>query len=134
MGRIVQTNSKTKVNNYRIEKYKTDKYGDICCVEIGCWLSNPSESNLTNIGAILRHLNGLCGRKTLELKEYDLDGLIFWVDIPNGIIKRGSGYSVIGVQFKMEGISQHLDELVYDVLVENIIDIIEDSTLIVLDR
>lgn len=132
MIKLKQTSKKERIDNYRIEKYKTDKYGNSACVQIECYLSNDN-SNLNTYGGIVRHLNGLCGSKRLELDEYGLD-LMFWIEIPESIIDKKWGYCVIGCKFNMEGISHHLDELVYDVLTDAIIDIYDDCKLDVVNK
>lgn len=132
MVKLRQTSSKSRVNNYRVEKYKIDKYGDQISVQVGCYISN-TEGNLKSLGAIVRNLNGLCGRKTLELKEYDLKPM-FIVEVPDCIVTKGWGYSTITSSINLNNVGHHLDELAFDVLSDAIIDVYENSNVVVMDK
>ena len=103
---------------------------------VGSYFNNNVDvSGLTSLGSVMRHLNGKLGRlKMLLKKEYELDIQLVWCDVSDNIMTSNYSFGVVGIQFNMEGISHHLDELVYDVLSDNLIELIEDCKLDVVDK
>jgi hypothetical protein len=99
--KLIGTSMKRKEGNYRIERFKVDKYGEIASVEIGCYLDKGGYESKS---AILRALNSTWNRLTSDLKKDTGMGLIFSIDIPENI-SNSFGYFTFCCQFNLDGIT-----------------------------
>ncbi len=122
---------KKKIGNYRIEKFKIDKRSNIGSVEIGCYLD---VSHFKSFTAAVRRLNRLGGVLGGELGKNGLEGLIQYNELPVQCWKEGSGYAVVGLQFKLDGLSKKMDDSIWGTVSDGLINVIESSSGIVLDR
>ena len=123
---------KSRQGNFRIEKIKVDKDSNVASVELGAWIdSRPYES----IGASLRHFNTIWYGQRRFLIGLGLESIFFIPSIPGNSNVKGSGFITIVVQFtNPNGLNRFLDEGVYDIVADCIIELVEDSKLIVLDK
>jgi hypothetical protein len=130
---MVSTSKKKKVDNYRIERYKVDKYGDIGSIQLGCYLNG---SNYNDIGGPLRALRGSWNRNISKLGLDEDMGILFIPELKETIVlnHHQRGYCTFTIQFRLEGLTHHLDELIFEVLEDCLIDTIADTKLIILEK
>lgn len=126
---------KYKNGNYTVEKYTMDRKSNIASVEIGCWCN--INSDVKSIGAVLRHLNTLGGVEISFLRKWGLKSLIFIPSVSDNLVDdtvKRSWCSFL-LQFEMEDkLSGKLDEGIFDLVEECLMDVIENSDLTVVGR
>lgn len=116
--------------NYRVEYFKVDKYSNIGSVEVGCYID---ASYFTTIGNALRHFNR---NWYLSTVGFDMDNTmkLIWVPSLNESIIKKDSFCNFTVQFKLDGLSIYLDEVIYEVIEDFIINTIELSNVIVSNK
>jgi hypothetical protein len=120
-----------RIGLYRIHNYKVDKKGNIASVEVGCYIDSREYNS---VGAALRNLNSIYNRKCQSLRDNGLQRLIFVPNMTASTNEYGIGFCNFLLQFEYNRLNVKMDEPIYGEVARHLIDIIEDSKLIVVDK
>lgn len=131
MQKLIGISRKTNIGNYRVERFKSDKYGNIGGIEIGCYVD---ASHLTNLGDAIRQLNRLGGLIKLQLEDVGCTQVIQYNDLPNKCYTSGSGFANIGIQFKLKELNNKLNENIWNDITKMLIGMLEESKIIILEK
>ena len=130
MNKMRGRNVKSRVGNYRVTNQMMDYKGNVGIAELECYIDC---SNVDDMGAVYRHIN----RKWLQCVagEDELRGmdLMFTFEADNSILL-GSGFCNLCVRFELDGLSNKLDDSIWEVLVKCLIGTLENSKFTVLDK
>lgn len=121
---------KRKVGNYRIERYKAYKNSDVCAIEVGCYMTSTEKT----IGHAIRNLNSCWNGVISKFDKSKCNRLIWVPELKDSLITTPSAYCSFTVQFTVEGISKNLNEGIYGEIEDMIIQTIESSKVIVVDK
>ena len=122
---------KNRIDNFRIERYKAFRNSNICSVEVSCYCDT---SNFKSLGLCLTRLECVGNIERSKLKDNGLDSVFVFNDIPITTYTNGNGFCLFGCQFKLDGVTSKLDEVVYEVVEDSLINIINDSGIVILNK
>ena len=122
---------KHRINNYRVEKFKVNKLTNVCAVEVSCYCNT---SHFKSFSTALRRLNSNSNRNIVKLKDKGLEQLIQYNEISEVTFVNGMGFSTFGCQFTLPLSNKKMTEPVWVDVIDNLIEIIESSNYIVIDK
>lgn len=124
----VGISKKYTIDGYRFERYKPFKFSNIGCIQISCWVIGNAYKSTYAINRDLKR----CWSEVIVGYEDGLGKrLIFAPEMNEGILTPTKSFLQIDVQFELGGLSHYMDELIYDIVEEYLIDVIENSKLVV---
>lgn len=117
---------KYKIDNFRFQRYKPYKDSNIGCIQISCWVVGDMYKSTY---AIHRDLKRSWKEASIGYEDGLGRRLLFVPDTNEGMLKNTKSFLQIDVQFELEGLSQYMDELIYDVIEDFLMDTIEGTKL-----
>lgn len=118
---------KYKIDNYRFERYKPFKESNTGCVQISFFAKvNAYKSSYALHRALCRHW-----KESIEGYEEGVGKQVFFVPSFGDSIcdKNTKSFIQIDVQFTKENLSPFMNEMIYDLVEDALIDAIERSSL-----
>lgn len=124
---------KYKVDNFRVEKYKANKFSDTGAIELGFYASNPTGKS---VGSLSRNLHKVSTKQKNFLERFGCENVLFVERLSDTINddRYMYAYTHLTIQFTTPGLGVKLDDNIYDVVEECLIELVEDSLLSVLDK
>lgn len=121
-----------KVGRYRISKYRMDYNSNISSVRVSCYCDAMA---FNSISRALLNVNRLFDVRRSLLKDNGLNRLIFVPELAETCFTCGNGFCDFTVQFVGGGqLSKKMTEDCYKLVADVIVDVIEKSRLVVLDK
>lgn len=121
-----------KVGNYRISKYRIDNKSNISSVMVSCYCS---ATEFNSISRALLNVNRMFSTRRSLLEKNGLHRLIFVPELAETCLTHGNGFCDFTLQFKVDGeLSKGMVEPCYKLAADVLIDVIEGSRLVVLNK
>ena len=125
---------KSKIGNFRIQKYRINKRINKAAVEVSFWCDFTLDDTITP-QMLNRGLDRLIKAKLNEFTTnlYTELGMISVYDIPSYIFIKtiggsNDGFVKIDYQFNPQfELTMRLDELIYDIIIDSIIGVCDDN-------